>query len=105
MIGYLTGSALSDLIESGAVYCLYSTSATYEHLGDVTAVYFFDAGHREIGHQTMLESKNAFTRYTRSWGDLFKGERLGYKPAHRFQILRQMHENGDIIQSAVYSVV
>lgn len=105
MIGYLTGTALSELIESGAVYCLCSASITYEYLGDITAVYFFDSNHQEIGHQTMLESKNGFTTYSRSWGDSFRGERVGYKSSHRFQILRQMHENGDIIQSAVYCVV
>lgn len=105
MIGYLTGTALSELIESGAVYCLYSTSTTCEHLGDVTAVYFFDSNHQEIGHQIMLESKNEFTAYSRSWGDSFRGERAGYKPSQRFQMLRQMHENGDIIQAAVYCIV
>ena len=104
MIGYLTGSALSELIESGAMYCLYSTSTTHEYLRDVTAVYFFDANHQEIGHQTMLESKNEFIPYLRSWGASFNGERLGYKLSHRFQMLRQMHENGDIIQSAVYCI-
>ena len=105
MIGYLTGAALSEIIESGAVYCLHSTSTTHEHMGDVTAVYFFDANHQEIGHQTMLESKNEFTVYSRSWGHSFQGDRSGYRSSHNFQILHQMHENGDIIQSAVYRVV
>lgn len=105
MIGYLTGSALIDLIESGGTSCLYSISSTHEHLGDVTAVYFFDSNNREIAHQTMFESKNKVTKYSRSWGNSFNGERLGYKLSHRFQMLLQMHENGDIIPFAVYRVV
>jgi len=105
MIGYLNGSALAELIELGAVHCLYSNSTTREYLGDLTAVYFFDSNWREVAHQTMLESKNEFITYSRSWGDSFRGQRPGYKAAHRLQMLKQMHENGDIIQSAIYSVV
>ena len=105
MIGHLTGSALIELIASGAVYCLYSTSTTHEYLGDVTAVYFFDSDYQEVGHQTMLDSDNAYTKYSRSWGSSFKGQRSGYMTSHRFNMLMQMYENGDIIPTVVYRVV
>ena len=105
MIGHLTGEALNALIESGAAYCLYSTSSTYEYLGDLTAVYFFDSNNREIAHQTMLESENRFTKYSRAWGISFVGDRSGYNRSQRFQLLLQMHKNGDIIPSAVYRVI
>lgn len=70
MIGYLTVPALTELIGINAAHCLYSTSSTYEHLGNVTAVYFFDAAWQEIAHQTTMDDKNEFIAYERTWGGI-----------------------------------
>lgn len=105
MIGYLTGADLIGLLESGAVHCLYSTSTTYAHRGDITSVYFFDIAWREIAHQTGMDTKNTFTLYSRSWGDNFNGNRDGYLLSGRFNLLREAYKNKNISKHNTYRII
>jgi hypothetical protein len=98
MIGYLTGKQIKELIAAGVTQAVYSTSTTYQHLGDLTSVYFFNEKNNEIAHQTMI---NDLVFYHRSWGGVI--DRSGYSKSFRFQHLLNTQE--DIVDTSVYLIV
>ena len=86
-IGYLTGKALIDLKNAGAVLCLYSTSTTPQWRGDLTSVYFFNAQGDEIAHQTGMSGEcdiPEITYYSRKWGE---SNKAAYKKSGMFENL------------------
>lgn len=100
-IAYLSGKAIIDLKNAGAVSCLYDTSTTYEYLGDVTSVYFFDASGQEIAHQTGLSGQVGypeFAWYRRTWGN---SNKAAYKKSGLFGRLLQ----NEVYENSIYNII
>ena len=100
-IGYLSGKALIDLKNAGAVLCLYDTSTTPRWLGDLTSVYFFNVQGDEIAHQTGMSGEcdiPEVTYYPRKWGE---SNKVVYKKSGMFNYL----VSAEISENSVYRIV
>ncbi len=100
-IGYLSGKALIDLKNAGAVLCLYDTSTTPQWLGDLTSVYFFNDQGDEIAHQTGMSGECGhpeIAHYSRKWGE---SNKAAYKKSGMFNYL----VSAEISENSVYRIV
>lgn len=100
-IGYLSGKAIIDLKNAGAVLCLYDTSTTPQWLGDLTSVYFFNDQGDEIAHQTGMSNYFGvpeITYYHRKWG---YSNKAAYKNSDLFGQLLQNAIN----ESSIYCII
>jgi hypothetical protein len=100
-IGYLSGKAIIDLKNAGAVLCLYDTSTTPRWLGDLTSVYFFNVQGDEIAHQTGMSGEcdiPEVTYYPRKWGE---SNKAAYKKSGMFNYL----VSAEISENSVYRIV